>query len=90
MTDTIKDTLKKWKLLKTKEEYEFYHKIRPMTMLQKTALLGQEFMDEYVKIQTFNNEQEFIEHLSQIENYKLRIALGDTYLTIVNQQQIFF
>ncbi len=40
MTGTIKDTLKKWKLLKTKEEYEFFHKIRPMTILQKTALLG--------------------------------------------------
>ena len=89
MNDT-KQILKDWGFLKTKQEYDFFHTLARLTMLQKTELMGEGFMNEYVKIQTHESEQAFLDYLAEMKDYKMRITLADTYATIMLVSPIFF
>ena len=52
----VKEELKKWGLLKSKEYYDFFDEIRPMLFAQKLQNFGEQVMEDYTAIMSMISE----------------------------------
>lgn len=54
----VKEELKKWGLLKSKEYYDFFDEIRPMLFAQKLQNFGEQVMEDYTAIMSMISSKE--------------------------------
>ena len=79
----IKDKLKEWGLLKTKEDYEFFNEITLMFFAKKLQLFGREFIADYKIILNLTTPDEVKKYIESLNDRKRKILVADTYFSMV-------
>ncbi len=81
----IKKKLKEWKLLKTKEDYDFFYRITRMMSAQKIEGFGADFLkDLQILTDIIKNgkEQDAKIYVDSLEGKERKILAADTYYTM--------
>jgi len=80
-----KQRLKEWKLLKTKEEYDFFYRITKMVSHQKREEFGADFYQDLeilTDIVINGNEQDAKIYIDSLRGKERQIVAADTYYTM--------
>jgi len=74
--------LRKWNLLNTPEDMQFYQKIRPMLFAQKVEKFGEQFSNDYVKLMSCESPEEVKQLVGSVSDPQRKILIADTYFNI--------
>jgi len=83
---TIKDRLKEWSLLKTKNDYEFFHRITKMMAVEKIEQFGASFLQDLqtlTDIVKVGKVQDAKIYIDSLEDKERKILAADTYFTML-------
>ena len=83
---TIKDKLKDWSLLRTKDDYEFFHRITKMMATEKIKEFGSVFLQDLqtlTDIVKVGKVQDAKIYIDSLEDKKRKILAADTYFTML-------
>lgn len=85
MNMSNKESIKKWDLLKTKEEYDFFYRITKMLSAQKIEEFGTDFLKDLeilTDIVRNGKEQDAKIYIDSLKEKKRKIVAADTYYTM--------
>ena len=74
--------LRKWKLLNTPEDIQFYQMIRPMLFAEKVEKFGEQFSNDYVKLMSCESPEEVKQLVDSVSAPQRKILIADTYFNI--------
>ena len=74
--------LRKWKLLNTQEDVQFFQMIRPMLFAEKVEKFGEQFSKDYVKLMSCESSEEVKKFVDNVNDSKRKILIADTYFNI--------
>lgn len=75
----VKEKLKTWGLLKTRNDYEFYKALSDATFNEKTKRYGVSLFSEVIELIKLKNESKIKRYIIRIPGRERRILLADTY-----------
>jgi hypothetical protein len=75
--------MKVWSLLKTKEDYEYFHEITHLLFIAKVERFGDQFFKDYTFIMELENSDSVKKYIESLSDSKRQILVGDTYFSIL-------